>query len=105
MISNVIPLVTVYHPRKGKEEKEEEEVKTELITDKTDLASSSASKERTAAHKSNTGFSKLLCASLMIFFLLLAISFFIAFFSKYANRTNKQYLLYMKRGYLLKTDF
>ncbi|XP_033078759.1 C-type lectin domain family 4 member A isoform X2 [Trachypithecus francoisi] len=57
-----------------------------------DSASSAASKERTAPHEGNTGFSKLLCASLMILFLLLAISFFIAFFiffQKYSQLLEK----------------
>nr|XP_011770991.1 C-type lectin domain family 4 member A [Macaca nemestrina]XP_011770992.1 C-type lectin domain family 4 member A [Macaca nemestrina] len=57
-----------------------------------DSASSAASKKRTAPRKSNTGFSKLLCASLMILFLLLAISFFIAFFiffQKYSQLLEK----------------
>ncbi|KAI2564264.1 C-type lectin domain family 4 member A, partial [Homo sapiens] len=53
--------------------------KNEFKSSGINTASSAASKERTAPHKSNTGFPKLLCASLLIFFLLLAISFFIAF--------------------------
>uniref|UniRef100_A0A2K6FB06 C-type lectin domain family 4 member A n=2 Tax=Propithecus coquereli TaxID=379532 RepID=A0A2K6FB06_PROCO len=45
-------------------------------------------KKRTTPHKSNPGFPKWLCASLLILFLLLAISFFIAFiifFQKYSQ--------------------
>ncbi|XP_053413699.1 C-type lectin domain family 4 member A [Nycticebus coucang] len=51
-----------------------------------------APKERTTPHKSNPGFPKLLCASLIILFLLLAISFFIAFiifFQKYSQLLKK----------------
>ncbi|XP_008069253.1 C-type lectin domain family 4 member A isoform X2 [Carlito syrichta] len=48
----------------------------------TNSDSPAAPKERTILHKSNPGFSKLLCASLLILFLLLAISFFIAFIKK-----------------------
>ncbi|XP_032246645.1 C-type lectin domain family 4 member A-like [Phoca vitulina] len=42
-----------------------------------------APKEKTSPHKSNPSFPKLLFASLLVLLLLLAISFFIAFISKY----------------------
>ncbi|XP_078194133.1 C-type lectin domain family 4 member A isoform X2 [Callithrix jacchus] len=57
------------------------------------IDSSAASKARTAPHKSSTGFPKLLCASLLMFFLLMAISFFIAFvifFQKYSQLLEKK---------------
>nr|XP_012615857.2 C-type lectin domain family 4 member A [Microcebus murinus] len=54
----------------------------------TNSASPAAPKERTTPHKSNPGFPKLLYPSLLILFLLLAISFciaFIVFFQKYSQ--------------------
>nr|XP_021522319.1 C-type lectin domain family 4 member A isoform X1 [Aotus nancymaae] len=90
---HTISNLCVIQEKGEKEEEEEEEVRTEFITDKTNLTSSSASKARTAPHKSNTGFPKLLCASLLMLLLLMAISFFIAFvifFQKYSQLLEKK---------------
>ncbi|XP_032126236.1 C-type lectin domain family 4 member A isoform X2 [Sapajus apella] len=57
------------------------------------INSSAASKARTAPHKSNPGFPKLPCASLLMLLLLMAISFFIAFvifFQKYSQLLEKK---------------
>ncbi|XP_017367800.1 C-type lectin domain family 4 member A isoform X3 [Cebus imitator] len=57
------------------------------------INSSAASKARTAPHKSNRGFPKLPCASLLMLLLLMAISFFIAFvifFQKYSQLLEKK---------------
>uniref|UniRef100_F6WM84 C-type lectin domain family 4 member A n=1 Tax=Callithrix jacchus TaxID=9483 RepID=F6WM84_CALJA len=68
------------------------------------IDSSAASKARTAPHKSSTGFPKLLCASLLMFFLLMAISFFIAFVKTAWNCCPKNWKLFSSNCYFISTE-
>lgn len=88
MISNVKFLVIECHPRKGRRGRGgERKEKTGFITDEARLISPSAPQEKTNLHKSNPSFPRLLFASLLVLLLLLAISFFIAFISKYPTES------------------
>uniref|UniRef100_A0A2K6SHG0 C-type lectin domain family 4 member A n=1 Tax=Saimiri boliviensis boliviensis TaxID=39432 RepID=A0A2K6SHG0_SAIBB len=66
--------------------------------------SSAASKARAAPHKSNAGFPKLLCASLLTLFLLMAISFFIAFVKTAWNCCPKNWKSFSSSCYFISTE-
>ncbi|PNI21001.1 CLEC4A isoform 3 [Pan troglodytes] len=78
--------------------------KNEFKSSGINTASSAASKERTAPHKSNAGFPKLPCASLLIFFLLLAISFFIAFVKTAWSCCPKNWKSFSSNCYFISTE-
>ncbi|XP_069347017.1 C-type lectin domain family 4 member A-like isoform X2 [Eulemur rufifrons] len=63
--------------------------------------SPAAPKERTTPHKSNPGFPKLFWASLLILFLLLAISFFIAFIKKIWSCCPKNWKSFSSKCYFI----
>uniref|UniRef100_A0A8C5XTL1 C-type lectin domain family 4 member A n=1 Tax=Microcebus murinus TaxID=30608 RepID=A0A8C5XTL1_MICMU len=70
----------------------------------TNSASPAAPKERTTPHKSNPGFPKLLYPSLLILFLLLAISFCIAFIEKVWSCCPKNWRSFSSKCYFISTE-